>query len=473
MLPLRSKESKNIFYCPDLGLGYLASALRDNFKGKINVTLLINNLALSDEEFNKYLLKGNFDLIGIKVFSTTVSSAKRTLLLIKKTLPKAKVVIGGPQPTGDPDNILSYILSDYAFEGEAEIGFPQFVEAFGRNNSGELEESFKKEIPGLIWKKNGSVIRNPVKVVEDLDSIGMPAWDLMDPKEFPYQRDYAFSYNYPISPFIASRGCSFKCTFCTAGSIKFRERSVENVMEEVRMLHDDFGVQEFNMIDNCCGYRAKYMIDFCEALINSKLNVTWNASGGTRINSINPEMLYWLKKSRCNQIWVGIESGSPRILKKIKKGITLEQVEEKVKLVNQARINISGYFMLGIPGETKEDIQKTIDFAKKLNLQGAVFNIFVPIPGTELYDELQREGKITDSDFDLMDQKYYRNNFTEYSPEELIGLRVKAYWSFHLRPKVIFSKLKFFLGFLRRPKKVYFWIRYVFWHLYLGRKAWK
>ena len=128
--------------------------------------------------------------------------------------------------------------------------------------------------------------------------------------------------------------------------------------------------------------------------------------------------------------------------------------------------------MLGIPGETKKDIQDTISFAKQLSLQGAVFNIFVPIPGTELYDELQKENKLKHLDFDRLDQKYYRNTFTEYTPEELIELRVKAYWEFHLRPKIIIKRLRFFLGFLLRPKKFYFWMRYILWHLHLKKKAW-
>jgi len=472
MLPLRAKESKNIFYCPDLGLGYLAAALRAKMENRPDITLLINNLVLSDNEFLEYLLKENFDIVGIKVFSTTVSSTKKTISVIRRALPKAKIVIGGPQPSGDPDNILNYIPADYAFQGESEIGFPKFVDVLAKNIAVIPQKDSLQDIPGLLWRNNSEICCNPARVIEDLDSIRMPAWDLMDPRQFPYQRDYAFSYNYPIAPFIASRGCSFKCTFCTAGSMRFRERSIENVMEELKILHKEYGVQEFNMIDNCCGYRTDYMINFCKALIDSKLKVAWNASGGTRINSINWEMLGWMKKSRCNQMWVGIESGSPRILKKIKKGITLETVKEKVKLVNRAKININGFFMLGIPGETKKDIQDTISFAKQLSLQGAVFNIFVPIPGTELYDELQKENKLKHLDFDRLDQKYYRNTFTEYTPEELIELRVKAYWEFHLRPKIIIKRLRFFLGFLLRPKKFYFWMRYILWHLHLKKKAW-
>ncbi len=472
MLPLRPKGSKNIFYGPDLGLGYLASALRKNLGAEINISMFINRLDLTDDEFGTYLVKGRFDVVAIKFFSTNVSSAARTISQVRKFLPEAKIVIGGPQPTGDPFEILNYISADYAFREESELGFPIFIERLIAHKTNEFGEDVLRDVPGLIWRKGESIICNPPKVVEDLDSLVMPAWDLMDPRDFPFQRDYTFAMNYPMAPFITSRGCPFKCTFCSVGAIKFRERSIANVIEELKVLHEKFGVREFNMIDNCCGYRVEYMINFCKALIDSGLNVPWNGSGGTKVTSITSEMLYWMKKSGCNKIWVGIESGSPRILKKIKKGITLEQVEEKVILANKAKVDVNGFFMLGIPGEMREDVRKTMDFSKRINLQGAIFNIFVPVPGTELYEELKREGKLENLNFDELDQKYYKNNFTECTPEELVRLRVKAYWSFHLRPKIIFGRMRFLAGLLVNPEKLYFWIKYVMWNFFLNGRLW-
>ena len=472
MLPLRQKESKNIFYGPDLGLGYLAGALRKRLGSRVNISMLINRLDLSAGEFGSYLVRNNFDVVGIKVFSTSVSSTRRTISQVRESLPEAKIVIGGPQPTGDPLEILNYIPADYAFRGEAELGFPIFIERMIVNKKNEFPEDALRDIPGLIRREGDLIICNPPKEEEDLDSLGMPAWDLMDPRDFPFQRDYSFSMNYPMAPIITSRGCPFKCTFCSAGTIKFRERSVANVMEELRILHDNFGVREFNMADNCCGYRVEYMINFCKALIDSGLNISWNASGGTKVTSINSEILFWMKKSGCNKIWVGLESGSPGVLKRIKKGITIEQVEEKIKLANKAKIDINGFFMLGIPGETREDVQRTIDFSKRVNLQGAIFNIFVPVPGTELYEELKREGKLANLSFDELDQKYYKNNFTECAPEELVQLRVKAYWSFHLRPKIILRRIWFLTGLLVNPRKLYFWIKYIMWNFYLDRRPW-
>jgi anaerobic magnesium-protoporphyrin IX monomethyl ester cyclase len=472
MLPLRGGESENIFYCPDLGLGYLAQALRTNTVHPADVSLLINNLRLCDREFTDYLRASDFSLVGLKVFATNVSAARRTIALVRAALPQARVVVGGPQPTGDAEHILEYIPADFGFAGEAELGLPELARLVDESRGGEISPQALRAVPGLIWKHGGSTLQNPVRVPENLDELGAPAWDLMPPASFPYQRDMAFSLRSPIASFITSRGCPFQCTFCSVAQTPVRQRSVENVMQELTMLHTRYGVREFHMLDNSCGHRADLLIAFCRALIESKLDITWNTSMGMRATSINAEVLSWLKKSRCTHIWVGIESGSPRILEQIKKRITVEDAEQAVKLANRARLGVTGYFMLGLPGETRADIQNTIDFSMKLGLQGAVFNIFTPVPGTPIYRDLAAKGRISPSDFDSMDQKYYRNSFTELDPEELIALRRAAYWRFHLRPRIILGRARFFAALLLRPRVLYLWIRYVLWNLHLKRRAW-
>jgi len=464
MMPIRGKNSKNVFYSPDLGLGYLATALREKMSDAFHISILIDHLNLSDEDFASYLTKGNFDVIGIKVFSVTVWAANRTITIIRKSLPRAKVVIGGPQVTGDPENVLNYIPADYGIAGEGELGLPKLLSSFTEN--GVLRNA--DAIPGLIWKQDGTVKHNPPAVIEDIDSVGMVAWDLMDPRNFPCQELSGFTVMDTVAPIITSRGCRYKCTFCQAANTRWRERSVVKVMEEMALLYNRYDVREFSVLDNGCGYRDEYIIKFAKALIDSNLPVRWTATGGFRVDLINREMLDYLKRSHCYRIGIGIESGSNRILKKIQKGITTEAVSEKIKLINDAGLDVVGYFMLGIPGETKEDIRKTLDLAMKLKLQGAVFSIYSPIPGTEIYRELKEKGFLESVDFNSLDQKYYKNNFTEYTPEELIRIRIRAYWQFHLRPRILIRNLKVLIS----PKRLLFLGKYLYWHLYLGRRSW-
>jgi anaerobic magnesium-protoporphyrin IX monomethyl ester cyclase len=471
MHPLRSAGTGNIFYSPDLGLGYLAKALRMRMADRVDVKLLINNLTMGADGFQERLRAGGFDVIGIKVYSTTVDEAKRTIDAIRMAAPEATVVIGGPQPTGDPENILGYVDADFAFQGESEIGFCDFVELYDRGR-GAIKGGNVEGIPGLIWRGEKGFIVNPNRVLEDLDGIGMPAWDLMDPREFRFQRDYIFNSGFPSAPFISSRGCPFNCTFCSASKLGYRERSPKNVFDELAYLHREFGVKEFNMYDCSCGFNKRWMIEFCRMVCDSRLDITWNAFGGIKVTSVDGELLSWMKKSRCNQVWLGIESGSQRILDRIRKGITLEQIRTAVDLMNKADIPAVGFFMIGIPGEEKAEIDETIEFSLSLGLSGAVYNIFVPIPGTDEYKELDSRGMLEGLDFNCLDQKYFRNSFSEYSTEELVRLRRRAYWRFHLRPRIVFDRVRLLLRQMKNPAIAYIWVRYIIWHLYLDRRAW-
>ena len=473
MLPLRSKNTANVFFGPDLGLGYLAAALKKHFGETIKVDLLLNDLDLTDKEFSNYLISGAYDVIGIKVFATSVSDCQRTIALIRFALPEAVLIVGGPQATGDSENILQYIEADFAVAGEGEIGLCSLLEELGRQAKDMISEAKLKQIPGLIWRnKEGNISANQRKAVDDLDSLGAPAWELMPPASFTRQRDLAFSEKFPIAPIITSRGCPFRCTFCSVACTGLRQRSVANVIAELELLYHQYGVREFHVLDDCCGYNKEFLRRFCQALINSRMDLTWKLSIGMRASSFNEDIMQWLKQSRCQHIWIGVESGSSNILKKIQKDTSLEQIRSAVALANRANIGITGFFMIGIPGETKKDIQQTLDFAMGLGLQGAVFNIFTPVPGTALYKELWEQGRIHQSEFDSMDQKFYRNTFTELSPDELIRLRALAYWRFHLRPRIILSRLRFFVTLIVSPSRLCLWLRYIYWNLHSKRKAW-
>ena len=259
MLPVRLKETNNVFYCPDLGLGYLATALRSKFAQRINTRLLVNNLILTDEEFKQYLLEGNFGIIGIKVFSSNVSDAKRTIKLIRETSRDIKIIVGGPHATGDPEHILNYIPADYGFCGEAEIGLPRLVEFLLGDIRDDSFDNILSKIPGLIWRQRNGVTVNEAQAVDDLDSIGMPAWDLMRPSDFPPSSFSLFSRNRILASIIFSRGCPYRCTFCGNRMMKFRERSVGNVIKEIRLLNSEFGIKEFSVVVGGFSYRSGYI----------------------------------------------------------------------------------------------------------------------------------------------------------------------------------------------------------------------
>ena len=445
MLPLNKKTEK---FCPDLGLGYLASVLRNKDH---SVKLLIKDLNLSYNKFKEYL---DADIVGIKVFSSSIQSVIDTIKLIRKINRKIKIVIGGPHPSSDMRNALDMLDADYAFYSEAELGFPMLIDYF-KNKKIKLDS-----IPNLIWKDKNKIRINKLEFIHDLDSIPFPAWDLMPPKSFSLTPYNTFYKKFPIVPLTITRGCPFQCTYCNAkhmNGLKVRKRSVKNVIDELKLLYHKYGAKEVQFIDSNCIFDRGLMIEICKEMIKNKLDFSWTTPNGVRIDSIDEELLYWMKKSGCYLVSFGIESGSDRILESIKKKITVKQIREKLALVNKMGIKAFGFFMYGFPTETRKEIYETYKLSLELYLHGATFSILTPLPGTELYETMKRKGKLKNLDFNTLDFRTFRNDFSEMSPDELVKLQRKSYLRFYFRPRVIF----FMLSMIKSFSYLKFLIKYI------------
>ncbi|NIO21069.1 MAG: hypothetical protein GTN76_10105, partial [Candidatus Aenigmarchaeota archaeon] len=224
---------------PDLGLGYLATALRE--KG-FEVDILGWNHRLRIEDFRDYVRKEQPNICGIKVFTHNFDAAIKTLSIIKSTNPWIVTVIGGPHPSSsDPTETMDdFHEADFAFRGDAEVGFPALVEELsGRGFNSRykaLEPWIVREIPGLIWRENGMVHANPPLFAEDLDTLGLPSWDLLDPKYYHFYRiDEGDTQGY-VAPIMTTRGCPLTCTYCSVAFVNgktIRRRSVGSVIEEI------------------------------------------------------------------------------------------------------------------------------------------------------------------------------------------------------------------------------------------------
>ena len=420
---------------PDLGIGYLSTAIRKNGH---NVSMLLLTNKMNDNEFVEYLEKCMPDIIGMKVFGSSVTYTKHTIKLIKKYSNKIIIVIGGPQPSGSPESILDYIPADFAFHGEAEIGFPLLLD-----NLKENKNDFKM-IPGLIWKKNNETKINPPAMVEDINTIQFPSWDLMNPNEYSKLPFGGIYRGFPVAPIIFTRGCPFRCTFCAAGTVngyKVRQRTSENIIKEIKLLVENYGVKEITVFDSNCAFDRNLIMDVCKTLIEEKFNIHWTCPNGVRLNSLDEKLLTMMKRSGCYRINVGIESGSPRILKLIKKNLTVDQIKNKVELIKKSGISAVGFFMIGIPEETRKDIQMSINLAKELDLFRAHFSIYTPLPGTELFNQLKNDGRIGNINWDSLDFRTFENTFSELSPTELRKLQKRLFLSYHLHPKRLFRIL--------------------------------
>jgi len=434
---------------PPLGLGYLATALRR--EGHDVAILDCVNKRFTFEMLENYISRNNFELIGITVYSAALKQVKRSLEIIKKVKPETITIVGGPHPSAAPIHTLSFLKeADFAFRGEGEIGFPLFVKYLENRQKDRF-----KDVPGLVWREGEKIVFNEPIFHQNIDDFDFPAWDLIRPDEYGQPGSIVpkgWAY------IITSRGCPYSCTFCSAHIIagrKMRYRSIENVIQEIKSLYSRYGIRKFSILDENFTLNRLRAKEFCQKILNEDVKFEFMLPNGVRLDTLTEDLLKLMKRagfSKRNA--VGIESGSERILKMMKKNLTKEKVREKIELMNRMEFQPIGYFILGFPTETREEMQETIDFAMSLKLYRAAFTPLIPLPGTEIFDTLVKNNELP-ADFDFSKLSTDKINYAPkgISKEELDRIRRKAILKFHMRPRVILNFMQDYSSFIFAARK--------------------
>lgn len=438
---VRPYNSECYSFVPPLGLGYLAAILK---RGGYEVSLFdaVRDRLPSVDRFEQFLALHTPDIVGIQLYSVDLDVTRRYLEAARKANPRPVTVVGGPHPSALPEETMRDFgeeLLDFIVAGEAEYGLLGLADALaGRRPS-------YKNIPGLVWRDgDNTILMNDKSVISDLDQLPWPDWQLLDPGAYPHAPQGGFVKGFPLAPISISRGCPMDCTFCGGKSIYgrgFRFRDIDSVIAEIKHLVERFGVKEIMVQDDNLTYRKALVLEFCEKI--GPLNIHWNCLNGIRLNFIDDEIAGAMKESGCYSVGVGIESGSQRILDDMRKQLTLDMVREKIAILVRRKILVSGLFIIGYPTETREDVLKTIAFAKSLNIDKAVFTNFLPLPGSAVFEELRRTGRLRSSN--LSEMSYYRARRSyapALAPAELDALLKRAMREFYFRPRVIFRLLK-------------------------------
>jgi radical SAM superfamily enzyme YgiQ (UPF0313 family) len=427
------------YLVPPTGLGYLATSLRQG--GFNNITILDcvkERLLFSDLSERFKLLKPQ--IVGFQVFSYDFDSVVRSIEIIRQVSPETVVLIGGAHVSSTSTTVLGEIKeADYGFAGEGEIGLPMLARRVLRGESISLEN-----IPGLIWREGSSIRNNARAGIEDLDSLGFQAWDLMPPASYDGSPQGVFYKRFPIAPISTTRGCPYLCTFCGSGvnmGHKLRLRSMNHVLDEMVMLYKDYGVREYHIIDDMFNFHKNRVFEFCQGIKDRDLDISYTFPNGLRLNQLDRESLQMMKDTGAYAFTVGIESGSQRILDSMKKTLTLECIEEKVNLINSVGLEPNGFFIIGYPDETIDDIKATIRFAKRLKLRRVHFSNFLPLPGTEATRKLIEDKEIEKPDWGTL---FYSK--VSYAPKgitkkQLKRLQRRAFLEFYLRPHILFRML--------------------------------
>lgn len=441
---------------PPLSLGWLATQVRNSH----DVTILD---AMKDgfraRQVADLVNANGFGLVGFQAWTKDIHEIRETCERIKKVAPVVITVVGGIQPTMQPIETLNFfgLCVDFAWQGESENGFGPFVDAVAHGN---IVSAILKEIPGLVWRDGTRVCVNKNQFIEDLDSVGLPAWDLMPPASYPRSPHGAFYRNFPLAPIVVTRGCPFPCRFCSAREAsggRLRSRSIDSVLEELALLHERFGVREFQIEDDNFTLNSIYVKEFCERLMAQGLNMSWSFPNGVRLDTLDSGTLSLMRKAGCYALNFGVESGTPRILEQICKKSTAEQMRRQIEMAKNAGFDLGGFFIIGFPGETREEIETTIQYACSLPLDRIGVSYFQPFPGTSYFNELVDIGEIAaDWGFSqhtsLHDLTYISPTLTE---SELMKLRRRFLTSFYFRPRVILGMLKQ----VKTPSHLYYMLK--------------
>jgi radical SAM superfamily enzyme YgiQ (UPF0313 family) len=442
-LLIKPRDSYSYAVIPNLGLGYLAASLRKHgFQAEI---LDCNKKQLNPKEFESYLKENDFHLIGFQVYTNSLMSAKQMIEMVKAASPTSIINIGGPHPSGDPEHVLNFFpQADCAIVGEGEEAI---VELMKLEKSQMCDANLLSKINNIAFRDAVKGITvNTVKLCEDLDSIPNPAWDLIDPRTYPISPHGTFSKSYPVAPIITSRGCPYLCTFCAgfkSTGRKLRRRSVKMVLDEINYLYKVYGVREFHIEDDNFTLQKEYVMEFTDSLCSSGLKIWWACPNGIRADRLDKEMLLSMERSGCYSFGLGIESGSNRVLKLMKKNDTIERIEEKVSLIkDNTRINITGFFLLGYPEESEEDILKTLRFSKRLRIDKASFSPVMPLPGSEIYEAWKKKIRTDSPDWGKFLYYQFVPQVSDIPDKKLEGYLKKALFGFYFRPRIIMGILQ-------------------------------
>ncbi len=366
---------------PSLGLLYLAAEIRLHGYEPQVIESNIKNLSVHDVV--EKVVESNPAYVGITLFTVGVINSSKIAKALKERLPGLVIIIGGPHVSSmGRETMQRYPQFDYAIVGEGEKSLVALLETIEHKGS-------PGSVPELIYRRYGFVHQSAGGVVNrDLDRLPLPAWDLLP--DFPNAYKAAI-YDFPRGPvatIAASRGCPFHCKFCDTSTFGDRVRyySPVKVVEMMQHLRHRYGIRHIMFVDDLFLASRNRAVEFCELLINEKLDMTWSCT--SRVDTVHEDVLKLMKRAGCWEISFGLESGSQWLLGKMQKSAKIEDSEKAVRLTAAVGIRTKGLFMLGYPGESIATINETKRFISSIPMTIMNLTKFTPYPGSPVYHEL-------------------------------------------------------------------------------------
>lgn len=454
-----------------VGLMYLASAMRE--KGH---TVRIYDGREREATREDYLREFNEfqpQLVGITAFTIEWSAFHALAALAKEWNPNTKVVAGGPHVSAYKQGVLKDANIDHALVGQAEITFPKLVAAY---EAGEEPG----EIGGLCWRENGERRYNAKWEIHDnLDQLPFPAYDLVDVDRYTNRTHGSTQNRLQVRkkafPIFTSRGCPYACDFChNIFGRKLYKRSMASVMHEIDYVVEKYGMQEMHISDDIFNMDLNHAKSILREIIARPYKLKIAFPNGLRADRVDDEFISLMKQAGTFRIMYAVETGSQEVQRRIKKNLRLEAALDTIRRTTAAGIHTGAFFMFGHADETREEMQQTVDFALKSDLNVASFFYATPFPDTDLHHKALERGVSEEyleslyKEFMGVGYDVLSINLTKVPSEEIVRLKQEAVRRFYFSPKRIVSNL------VRMPNPYVLWHNFVYvLKLAMMRKAYR
>ncbi|OGN90897.1 MAG: hypothetical protein A2Z70_04175 [Chloroflexi bacterium RBG_13_48_17] len=409
------KDSPDVNPLPPLGLGYLGAVLEnagievkivdcllEGWNNRVDVADNIIRAGLPFDRIEEIIRNYVPDIVGVNnLFTKQRENAHQIYAVAKKVDKGIITVAGGAHPTVMPELVLADENVDYVVLGEGDDTIIDLVGVIeGKKDLAALD--------GVGYKENGQIKIIPkTKFIQDLDRLPFPARHLLNMEGyFGLKHSHGTRKKKRFSPIITSRGCPAKCTFCSAYKVwgrKFRQRSPENVIAEMKEMKEKYDIEEIMFEDDNTTLNVQRAEKLFDLMIAEKLNFVWDTPNGVAAYAINENLIDKMKQSGCYQLNLALESGNQEVLDNIiKKPLKLEKAKQLIKYARKIGLEVDIFLIIGMPGETKEQIWDSFHLAEELEIYHPFISIATPYPGSEIYD-ICREEKYIPEQFSLDD----------------------------------------------------------------------
>ncbi len=389
------------------------------------------------EDLDAFIEAHRVPIVGIGCMTCEFPAAIAEARRLKQRHPQLKIVLGGAHASADPEECLNSGVVDYVIVGEGELPLTTLL---ARLEAGEPTTG----IQGL-WCRDaeGLILPTQPAPTPDVNLLPRPAYDLL-PLEAYFQLDspWHFPKSKRAVQFISSRGCPYRCSYChTIHGKRYRGQDPAMVLDQIEWLVKEHGVQEFMMVDDIFNFDLERAKAICRGIIERGLKLHLQFPNGVRGDRFDEELVQLMKRAGTHFMAIAIETVSERFQKLIRKNLKIDKAMETIHQASAARIEVSGFFMIGFPGETEEEVRATLDFAANAPLDAIFISIVTPFKGTVMRNDIQdgRFGAMDSDVIDALDELFPVIRNASLSRADLERLQKQTYWRFYLRPRALKS----------------------------------